>query len=191
MRFTRENIAYDWFGLNDALFLFVNAFHAPGFDRFMLGVSSLGHPRMYPFHVALALWFAWSRPASLSTRNVAVLAIAYVLTSLVLVPMLKDSLDFPRPVAVFGEQAVTIVGDPDPVHSFPSGHAAFAVLMAASLMPGAAGAIQALLLAFAVLVCVSRISVGAHFPADVLAGALLALAVVATVRRFIGERARA
>ena len=67
-------------------------------------------------------------------------------------------------------------------HSFPSGHAAFAVLMAASLMPRIASGAQLALIVFAALACVSRIWVGAHYPADVLAGALIALVIVSLVR---------
>ena len=59
---------------------------------------------------------------------------------------------------------------------------ALAVLAAAALAPGTARAVRVSLLLFAVGVCLSRISVGAHFPADVLGAALLSLAVVKALR---------
>jgi len=101
---------------------------------------------------------------------------------MVLVPWLKATFDFPRPLTVLGTQAVTILGNPDPIHSFPSGHSAFATLMAASLAGGLPMRGKLALSAFAVLVCVSRIVVGAHFPADVVAGAAISLLVVWCLR---------
>lgn len=188
--FSRDSELYGWGGLNEAMFLLVNRHHGPTLDSIALAITALGHPKLYPFYLAIALsWSAW-RPASLPLRNVATFAIGYVVLSMVLVPVLKGMLDFPRPLAVLGEHVVTIVGKPDAAHSFPSGHAAFAVLVAASLAPGIARAAQIALAIFALLVCVSRLSTGAHFPADVLVGALLAIAVAAAVRRYVPNRKR-
>jgi len=86
---------------------------------------------------------------------------------------------------------VIVVGPPEFHHSFPSGHATFSVLLAAALSPGVPRAAKWALWVFAMLVCVSRVSVGAHFPADVLAGALLAAAtvlVVAAAMRAVSAR---
>lgn len=190
MRFSRDSAWYDWYGLNDALFFLLNGFHEAWFDRFLQGVTSLGHPALYPFYIALALCWSLARPASLPLRNVAVFAVAYVSVSVILVPVLKSALDFPRPAAVLGALAV-IVGDPDRAQSFPSGHAAFAVTLAASLGSGLGRVTRLILATFAVMVCLSRISVGAHFPADVAAGALLAVAAVAVVRAVVPAPATA
>ncbi len=91
---------------------------------------------------------------------------------------MKSSLDFPRPIIAMGSDTVTILGDPETSGAFPSGHAAFAVLVAASLMPGASRATQLALGVGAILVCLSRVWVGAHFPADVVGGALISIACV-------------
>lgn len=175
-------LAYDFFGINKSLFLLINQVHAPIFDQVMLVVTNLGHPAWYPPYLALALLLAWQRPAVLPQRNVVVFAVSYVLNSMIIVPAIKTALDFPRPVTVFGEGGVTILGTPDVIHSFPSGHAAFAVLMATSLAPGMPRTGRLLLLGFALLVCISRVSVGAHFPADVIAGAGIGMFVVWGVR---------
>jgi len=173
---------YDWSGLNSQIFLIVNGARLPEFDAFMLGLSMLSHPALYPVYVAIALCWSRARPASLPISNVVVFTIGYVLTSMLIVPALKVGFDFPRPAQVLGEAAVRIIGMSDLNHSFPSGHAAFAVLMAASLMPRIASGAQLALIVFAALACVSRIWVGAHYPADVLAGALIALVIVSLVR---------
>ena len=144
----------------------------------MLTASALGHPNQYPYYLAIALSCCWRWPARLAPRNVVVFAVGFVLVSALLVPMLKAGLGLARPLAALGAAAVTLVGEPESSPAFPSGHAAFAVLAAAALAPGTARAVRISLRLFAIGVCLSRISVGAHFPADVLGAALLSLAVV-------------
>lgn len=173
---------YDWFGLNTRLFEAINGYHTPALDGLVLTASTLGHPNLFPFYIAAALWISWRMPTTLALRNVLTFALGYLLTSIVLVPVLKRAFDFPRPITALGASHVVLVGDPDRIHSFPSGHAAFAALFAASLMPGAPRSARLALATFAVLVCISRVSSGAHFPADVMTGALLALGVVALLR---------
>lgn len=183
-----QAIWYDWYGLNTQLFRLVNGWHAPLLDATMDAASTLGHPTLYPLYVAIALLWSRARPASLPATNVVVFAVGYLLTSAMAVPALKRAFDFPRPVKVLGEAAVTLVGRSDEMHAFPSGHAAFAVLIAASLAPGSTRPVRGALAAFALLVCASRISVGAHFPADVVGGALVALAIAALLHALLAER---
>lgn len=182
------NPAYDWFGLNRELFLFVNGMQTPFVDWLMILASALGHPQTYPFYLAALLWLHWRRGA-IALRGLATLAIAYPTVSMAIVPFMKASLDFPRPITALGPETVAILGAVETSGAFPSGHAAFAVLMAASLMPGASRAARLALATGAILVCLSRVWVGAHFPADVVGGALISIAGVAAIRIAIGERA--
>jgi undecaprenyl-diphosphatase len=69
----------------------------------------------------------------------------------------------------------------------PSGHAttAFAVFVAfGTLWPRA----RTILLVYAVLICISRPMVIAHYPSDVLAGALVGIAGAMMVRRYFADR---
>jgi membrane-associated phospholipid phosphatase len=112
---------------------------------------------------------------------IAVFSMAYVLDG-VLVNWLKYLLNFPRPPLALPLGSVIIIGTPEYRHSFPSGHASFAMLMAASLWPVLGRAWRVAAVMFVPWVCLSRVSLGAHFPADVLAGCLLSLVLVLGVR---------
>jgi membrane-associated phospholipid phosphatase len=84
---------------------------------------------------------------------------------------------------VFPPDSLVVVGTPEFHHSFPSGHASFAMLVAAVLWPTARnlGARTALVL-YVAGVCLSRPYLGFHFPADVLFGSLKSLLVVIAIR---------
>ncbi len=176
-----KSIFYDWFGFNRVLFGWINGVHGPYLDRIMTVLTEASSHRNFPVYVAAALLTAYLRPQLIPVRNVAVFAGAYVLSTLA-VPAIKNALLFPRPLAALGSSAVvTVVPAPD-MGSFPSGHTAFAFLLAASLAPGTAPLLRIGLWVFAGLVVLSRISVGAHFPADTVGGALIGIAL-ATVAR--------
>jgi undecaprenyl-diphosphatase len=89
---------------------------------------------------------------------------------------LKRGTSRPRPY----ESVPTVAAGTAPLdaYSFPSGHTLHAVafsLVAASHYP----ALATPLAAFTVLVALSRVVLGLHYPSDVLAGALLGCAVAA------------
>jgi membrane-associated phospholipid phosphatase len=86
---------------------------------------------------------------------------------------IKPWLVMERPLAVLGEQA-QVIGVHLHNFSFPSGHttAAFVLAGVSALALQRKGA-TVLLFCMAALVGFSRIAVGAHWPADVLAGALI------------------
>lgn len=92
--------------------------------------------------------------------------------------LFKRALDAPRPAVVIDSASLQVIGMPLHYHSMPSGHSttafAWAALMIflprrAALPPAGTVAV----LAAAAAVGLSRIAVGAHWPADVLAGASL------------------
>lgn len=90
-----------------------------------------------------------------------------------LVMALKNGLHIPRPSAALPEGTVHLLSQPRSVYSFPSGHSAFAMLVVMLLWPLCrhwSG--KFFLIMFALWVGISRISLGLHFPADVVAGYL-------------------
>lgn len=90
---------------------------------------------------------------------------------------LKAWIAHPRPVAALGADAVVVVGEPLLRGAMPSGHAvtAMAVLGLCLLAWRMTRLQRGGLLGLAGLVLLSRMAVGAHWPADLLAGAGLGL----------------
>lgn len=90
----------------------------------------------------------------------------------------KIVLDVPRPAAVLDHNSFTIVGDALEALSMPSGHTltTFAVITAIYFSMPAATRLRAIwLFGIAILAGIARVSVGAHWPSDVFAGAALGM----------------
>ena len=144
-------------------------------DAAMILITTLGAEYILVF-VAVPFWLRGRREATFDL--LAILAITLVLTT-----ALKYGIDRARPCDVL-PNVHTIPGyecstERDP--AFPSGHASRAFAFAAFVairyrwrwsVPGAA---------FAILVGVSRIYLGLHWPTDVLGGALLGIGVALLV----------
>jgi len=141
----------------------------------MVTLSWLGDGALYPYYVALLLLFAQAAPRLMPRRNVLVFAVGVALTA-VAVSVLKPLFGFPRPALALGGAAVVLVGPPAHHASFPSAHAAFVAVLAASLSARAARPVKWTLWLFAAAVCLSRVSVGAHFPVDLLGGVAVGIA---------------
>jgi membrane-associated phospholipid phosphatase len=194
-----KEIVYDWGGANAWLFHLVNDVRAGWFDQFMLLGTAVGeHTSFVPILCLLMLASLYAVPrayaqgalrgeqaAYLWLGTIAVFVLGYWLDG-VLLSWLKPMLDFPRPPLALGEVNVHIVGEAKFHHSFPSGHSSFAMLVCASLWPlGSWWRISGV--SFALWVGLSRISLGAHFPADVLGGFVLSLLVVLAVRAWVNR----
>jgi signal peptidase II len=177
---TAKELLYDWGGANVWLFQAINLHAFAALDALMEGVSNVGSYWNLPWvavgwlAIAILLRRANSVMAPQVMRQLQRLlvgtAIAFVLTA-----GLKLVLDFPRPGAVLAPGAIHVVEAAERDYSLPSGHAAFSALVAVTLWPllGLPGRLAALL--FVLAVGLSRIWLGAHFPADVAAGYLVGL----------------
>jgi membrane-associated phospholipid phosphatase len=119
-------------------------------------------------------------PLLLWRRQALVAAIAAIPAGGLMSVTAKRLADAPRPAAVLDIAQFHLIGPTLNLHSFPSGHTitAFAAASAvmAVILPGNKPIRMALLAAaiivLAAAVGLSRVAVGAHWPADVLAGAL-------------------
>lgn len=137
-----------------------------GWRRFWLGVTHAGGT-VASISAATLPMLAGGRVA-----HAAELALATLVVSHLLVQLLKRTIGRPRPVPAPG--GIVHLAAPDRF-SFPSGHAAAAMSVAFGYMlefPMIAPALAPL----ALLVGVSRVCLGVHYPGDVLIGQALALA---------------
>ena len=124
-------------------------------------------------YLVLSLLFVLLGPAALS---VATQAAAVALIGHVLYKSLKRKTARPRPLHAAAGSGYVFDFTVPPLdrYSFPSGHTLHAVAFA--FVVSAHVPILALLLVpFAVLVALSRVVLGLHYPTDVLAGAVLGL----------------
>lgn len=189
-----KEIFYDWGGANVWLFHTINDIRSEYLDKFMLLGTELGEHTLFPLYLGLMILVALSalartprqdhtRYQALATRWIAataVFSISYLLDGL-LIGALKPLLDFPRPPLALPPGTVHIIGIAEYHHSLPSGHSSFAMLCVASLWPilNRWGRVAGTF--FVLWVGISRVSLGAHFPADVISGFLSSLAVVLLV----------
>lgn len=125
-------------------------------------------------HTSMA--FALVAPLLLVQRGRLVLTALFVCTLLggVVATLLKESFQMPRPPAVLAESSFHLIGHKLELVSFPSGHTLTAFAVAALLVLGLQlrGWRLALCALVATAIGLSRIAVGAHWPLDVLAGAI-------------------
>ena len=97
----------------------------------------------------------------------------------ILVYLMKNYFEVLRPVHHIQNEAVTVMGRSLTTYSFPSGHAAAAMVFSVYLKGGSKHFL--LYLSIGILGGMSRIFVGVHFPSDVWAGAWLGYWTAASV----------
>jgi membrane-associated phospholipid phosphatase len=96
----------------------------------------------------------------------------------ILIAGFKQFFADPRPAGVLAQTDFHIIGDVLKQYSFPSGHTTTAFAMAGFIMLTFSSlSLRIAVLMLSVLAGISRISVGAHWPEDVLAGAALGLLI--------------
>lgn len=185
-----KEIFYDWGGANAWLFHAINDVRFGLLDNFMLLGTALGDHNLFPLYLGLltlVALLAVHQPVSSTAQYraqvtrwmsvIAVFSIAYFFDGMLL-GYVKPLLDFPRPPLALLPGTVNVVGKPEFHHSLPSGHSSFAMLVAASLWPLLNRKWRIAAAFFVAWVGISRVSLGMHFPADVLAGFLSSLAIV-------------
>ena len=189
-----KEIFYDWGGANVWLFHAINNVRSQFLDQFMLLGTALGDHANFPVFLCVVSFAALlsvainsrsdpHRQENLALRWLAVIVVfsaAYVLDGW-LVGWFKTWLNFPRPFLALPPGSVHVVGSPQLHHSLPSGHSSFAMLVIASLWPMLKRGGRVMGIVFVLWVGLSRISLGAHFPADVVAAYLISALMVSLV----------
>lgn len=144
----------------------------------MIAITNVGQPlTVILFATGLLVWALWQRLDKLAVSAGVILGTSLVGT------ILKVLLQRSRPETDYASAMMY------QSFSFPSGHAAaatvgFGFLAYAAYMnlPTPFGVIVCVLSAlFGLLVCVSRVYLGAHYPSDVLGGIVLGLAGLAAI----------
>ena len=163
--------------LNERLFWLINGAHAPLLDPLMYLISFTAYSIPAAI-IAIAAFRLYGVPG---WRNVALLAAAMLLAGGV-VHAIKQNVNADRPLTYF---AAKNPAEKNEVHapyerlyhgSFPSGHTqtAFSVAVLMALLFRRH---RGWWLLWAVMVGISRVYLGSHFPDDVLAGACIGAAV--------------
>ena len=188
-----KEILYDWGGANVWLFHAINDWRGAALDLCMALGTRLGDHNLFPVYltlIALAAAFATVRAARIGAQGqqatlwlgaLVVLCVAYLADGAFL-GWAKSWFDFPRPLLALPQGTVRVLGAAEYRHSLPSGHASFAMTLAAGLWPMLKPWQRWAATVFVLWVGLSRVYVGAHFPADVLAGWLSALLLVSLLR---------
>lgn len=156
--------------LDVTAFQWLRTHHTPLLDVVMAGLSDIARGGaiwvVLAFLIAVLYRSRW--PAVVQV--LLALALAFLITDHVAKPFFNRARPFESDAdsRVYGYKPTT--------RSFPSGHAASAIAGACALARLAPEA-RTVFWIFAVLVLCSRVYLGVHYPADVIAGALLGLAI--------------
>jgi undecaprenyl-diphosphatase len=154
--------------MDATLFSLINGAHREWLDTVMLFMTDVGR-RGFVWFVIAAIACLWPQHRAGAWR----LALAIGLGMLVTNGILKPTIERDRPFDVLTN--VRVIDARPPTYSFPSGHATSAAagaIAASRMFPAAAPVFYTV----AALIAVSRVYVGVHFPADVVAGFLVGTA---------------
>jgi undecaprenyl-diphosphatase len=180
-------MAHLFITIDHHLFCLINSLHSPFWDHFFWLISWLGNGWVItPILIAIAL-IAVPKKRYLPFF---IIATCGIIVSSLINTQIKTTTERARPLGYYvthsvhcpgaqrGMYTVHIVGSPLACRSFPSGHTNTA-FCGAALLAFFFGGWYWLAFVPAFLVGYSRIYMGVHFPSDVAAGAMLALAVMA------------
>ena len=152
-------------GLNAQLFLFFNKAHDLTGDRFWAIVTLFGDGL-----VAAVLLFPFLKKRPDIIWSVLIASLIYM----IILHSLKRIMDVSRPAGALSADTFHVIGRRLTKYAFPSGHTTtIFTLVGVIAFTIRKNSVYVWGLIFAILVGFSRVAVGAHWPVDVLAGAML------------------
>ena len=153
-----------------AAFQWLRAHHFPLLDVIMAGLSDVARGGAIWIALAFLIAFLYRARWLAVVQVLLAIALAFLITDHVAKPFFNRA----RPFQTYAESRV--YGYRPTTPSFPSGHAASTIAGVCALTRLAPEA-RSIFWVFALLVAFSRVYLGVHYPADVIAGALLGLAI--------------
>ncbi|MFL5614360.1 MAG: phosphatase PAP2 family protein [Gemmatimonadaceae bacterium] len=159
---------------DDAVLRWLGDRRVPTLDAIMLDITALGTSSVVTMVVGVAALFLWLN----QHKHSAILLLVATFGGVLLNNLLKAGFERPRPdIIPWGAKAT--------FYSFPSGHAMSAAVvystvayLAARLQRTHAARLALMSVAALVilLICVSRLYLGVHYPSDVIAGVIIGFA---------------
>lgn len=177
-----------WLSWDRAAFVWINQKAiAPALDVFFPFITDAHHNQLVRILALIALVFWVWRERSYALRVLAVAAISIAAADVLAYRVLKPWAERPRPSQVAELNAIVRQNHPPIGYSFPSNHSinnfAGATALAFYYPP-----LSPLFYLYASLVAYSRVYVGAHYPGDVMGGALLGWLVTMILIRVFFSR---
>jgi membrane-associated phospholipid phosphatase len=168
-------------GINKTLFIAVNTFGQNFYSFFWANLTFLGDTLAA---CALMVLFIRKRPDLIWSGLLA------TLMATLIVNVIKSYFDIPRPPVVIDKNLISIIGPSLSRHSFPSGHTVTIFALAGILVFYFRTFLsRTCVMLLALMVGISRIAVGVHWPEDVLAGATIGI-LCATTGMYLVEKVR-
>src|SRR5688500_15811025 len=156
--------------LDYAAFQWLRTHHSPLLDAVMAGLSDIARGSAIWIALALLIGFLHRSRWPAVTQVLLAIGLTFLITDYVAKPFFSRA----RPFESYADSRV--YGYKPTTRSFPSGHAAGAIAGAYALGRLAPDA-RAIFWLLAVLIAFSRVYLGVHYPADVIAGGLLGLGI--------------
>ncbi|MGI5971154.1 MAG: phosphatase PAP2 family protein [Oscillospiraceae bacterium] len=161
--------------LDSAVVLWMQSVRQPWLDPIMKALSILGDAGAVWIAISLLLLF-FKRYRRTGLLALISLAFCFAIANL----MMKNLVARPRPYDAIPGLTILVKRLSD--YSFPSGHACSSFAAAPALSEGTGRSWGFLFISMALLISVSRLYVGVHYPSDIIAGAAVGILGGAFIR---------